>query len=134
MAWITDISKAPQGKYVIKSRRVKGDKTADHRVFKPDMIWAASKCGIVTLSCYLPDQKRWEMFAKGERPVAFHDFDPDRDTAKETNKRGQEVTRYYPPAHPFPEMVHTTEKRTERLRDILEAAGAHYRKPAMGWV
>lgn len=130
--WSTDLSKAPRGKYVVESRRVKGGKTEDHRVFKPDLVWAASKCGIVTLSWYMPELRQWEMFAKGEKPVAFHDFDPDRDTGKETNKRGQEVTRYYPPAHPFPEMVKTPEARADRLRDILCGACTHYRKPAMG--
>lgn len=70
MIWCTDISKAPRGKYVVVNRKV-GKVQADQRVFRPDRVILATKCGKVTLSKYLPDEKRWEMLAAGEQPVAW---------------------------------------------------------------
>lgn len=68
--WCFDMSKAPRGKYVVVNRKF-GKGVASARVFEPDKLILASKCGKVTVSRYLPDEKRWEMFAKGEQPIAW---------------------------------------------------------------
>lgn len=106
MAWTTDISKAPRGHYDIEARKVKGGKTADHRVFKPEYVWLATRCGKVTLSRYMPKEPpfrpvpRWEMLQPGEQPVAWHPFDPS-DTYEEVDpKSGKSVTRYRKPDYP----------------------------------
>jgi len=70
MNWSFDISQAPRGKYVVVNRTV-GKVQADQRVFRPDRVILATKCGKVTLSKYLPDEKRWEMLAAGEQPIAW---------------------------------------------------------------
>ncbi|HKY87626.1 MAG TPA: hypothetical protein VJL90_12760 [Pseudorhodoplanes sp.] len=70
MSWNFDISKAPRGKYVVQHRKF-GKGEGDIRVFVPDRVILATKCGKVTLSKYIPDEKRWEMLAKGEEPVAW---------------------------------------------------------------
>lgn len=70
MSWSFDISKAPRGSYVVVNRKF-GKGQADTRVFKPDRVILATKCGKVTVSKYLPDEKRWEMLAHGEQPVAW---------------------------------------------------------------
>lgn len=104
--WNSDISKAPHGYYDIQSRKVKGDKTADHQVFRREYVWLASKCGIVTLSSYIPDQKRWEFFSRNETPIAWHPFDPS-DTVEvfiERKVKGETrmvlVTQYRKPDYP----------------------------------
>lgn len=69
--WSFDISIAPRGKHVVVTRKA-GKTMADVRIFKPDRVILATKCGKVTLSHYLPDEGRWVMLAKGEEPVAWH--------------------------------------------------------------
>lgn len=68
--WNFDISKAPRGRYVIQNRKF-GKGQADTRVFEPDRVILATKCGQVIPSRYLPEAKRWEGLATGERPVAW---------------------------------------------------------------
>ncbi|MDF2797416.1 MAG: hypothetical protein K0R85_160 [Devosia sp.] len=70
--WHTDMSKAPRGHYVVKSAGQGGK--ADRRVFEPQLIIAAGKCGVVTVSYYIPEHKRWNMFANGEQPVAWTEY------------------------------------------------------------
>lgn len=67
MGWSTDIKQAPHGRYVVQQRRP----GVDMKVFVPEKVILATKCGKVTLSHYLPDEKRWMMLAKGEEPVAW---------------------------------------------------------------
>lgn len=107
MAWSTDISKAPHGYYDVQTRRVNAEKTADHHVFRAEYVWLASKCGKVTLSSYIPDQKRWEFFKRGEQPIAWHPFDPS-DTCEvfiERKVKGEiqkvPVTQYRKPDYPI---------------------------------
>lgn len=101
MTWDHDISRAPRGRYVIETRRIKDGKTADHRVFERDVIWLASKCGKVMRSYYLPEEKRWCMFSASEKPVAWMAYDEARD-AYEVEENGKTVTRYRCPlAHPY---------------------------------
>lgn len=68
--WNFDITRAPRGKYVVRDRKL-GKGRGDTREFVPDRVILATKCGVVTASHYLPEQKRWEMLAKGEQPIAW---------------------------------------------------------------
>lgn len=68
--WNHDIAAAPRGAYVIKNRKF-GKSHADTKVFEPDRVILATKCGQVMVSQYLPDEKRWEGLAVGEQPVAW---------------------------------------------------------------
>lgn len=70
MSWSFDMSKAPRGSYVVVNRKF-GKGQADAKVFQPDKVILASKCGKVTVSHYIPDEKRWSMFQPGETPVAW---------------------------------------------------------------
>ena len=111
MAWNHDISKAPRGHYDLQSRKVKDGKEAIHEIFRPQYIWLASKCGIVTLSRWIPPEvspggkpmkggRRWEFFSRNEQPIAWHPFDPS-DTYQEPDpKSGKPVTKYRKPEHP----------------------------------
>lgn len=67
MTWSTDIKTAPHGRYVVKQRR----EGVDQRVFVPERVILTTKCGKVTLSHYLPEEKRWLMLGHGEAPVAW---------------------------------------------------------------
>jgi len=100
MNWNLDISKAPRGRYDIVARKVAGGKTGDHRVFRPAYVWMASHCGKVTMSSYLPDQKRWEMFALGEQPVAWCAIDPSDTYEAIDPKTGAPAIRHRVPEYP----------------------------------
>lgn len=69
-SWNFDISKAPRGRYEIVNRRF-GKTFSDMKVFVPEPVILASKCGKVIKSRYIPDEKRWECFQKGEQPIAW---------------------------------------------------------------
>lgn len=73
MMWNFDLTKAPRGKFVVQNRKF-GKGYADTKVFQPDKVILASKCGVVTVSRYLPDEKRWEGFAHGEQPIAWQEW------------------------------------------------------------
>lgn len=72
--WNYDMSAAPRGRtekrvYQHKSQK---DKTVERDVFVPELIIAASKSDrVVTASRWLPNESRWNMFAKGEEPLAW---------------------------------------------------------------
>lgn len=87
MTWNFDISQAPLGKIVTKTvaagRDADGNpktKLVEERV--PDFIWAASNCGKVLKSYWLPATKHhngfWEGFPSnpkyGSGPVAWQPF------------------------------------------------------------
>ena len=95
VVWHTDMSKAPRGHYVVKSAGQGGK--ADRRVFEPQMIMAAGKCGVVTVSYYIPDQKRWSMFAAGEQPVAWTEYVA---PTMVVDADGKPKRHFHIPAHP----------------------------------
>lgn len=70
MTWNFDMSEAPRGETVTRKQRGKHGEM-DVSVFVPDLIIAASECGKVTLSRWLPDQDRWNMFTKDSPPIAW---------------------------------------------------------------
>lgn len=73
MNWDYDISKAPRGKYIEQARTING-KEQLAKVFKPERVILATKCGKVTISRYIPEEKRWEMLGKNEEPEAWKEW------------------------------------------------------------
>ena len=75
--WNFDMSQAPRSKKVfshtvaLKKGGNPTGETKDIYKLEKDVIIAASKCGKVTASYYIPDEDRWCMFAKGELPIAW---------------------------------------------------------------
>ena len=70
MEWDFNISNAPRGHEEEKIKTIKG-KDVVSKVFVPVKIIVACKCGTVTLSHWIPQQQRWNMLAKGEKPLAW---------------------------------------------------------------
>lgn len=69
--WNYDINQAPRGRIVDQTVTDKHGKTKTVGRFERDVIIAASKCGKVTSSYFIPEQNRWCMFAEGELPIAW---------------------------------------------------------------
>lgn len=71
MSWNFNIDEAPRGTY----REVKSGKSGTRTVHSPHLvIVASSDMQTVTLSRWLPDQERWNMLSKNDRPVAWMEF------------------------------------------------------------
>lgn len=69
-SWNFDISQAPRGK-TIQVERTIGKNTTMVDVHVPDMIIAAGNEGVVTISKWLPEAERWNMFTKEVPPFAW---------------------------------------------------------------
>lgn len=66
--WNFDMTKAPRGKVrLVAAGQGKGTRKVPERV---DII-AASACGVVTVTRWLDDQKRWNMFTSEVGPIAW---------------------------------------------------------------
>lgn len=75
--WRFDIENAPRGCMVDRL----GPKGSTRKVHVPDLVIIAAPDGeTVTVSRWIPDEKRWNMIGKNETPVAWMAF----------------------PSHPFP--------------------------------
>lgn len=77
MTWNFDISQAPKGYTFTETRKGKDGKEYPVQVFRAQKIIAASKCGVVTASRWIPlnergDGGRWEGFTKDGPPIAWH--------------------------------------------------------------
>lgn len=70
MAWNFNMDEAPRGTFRDVVKTV-GKNTVMSVVHDPDLIIAAGSGGIVTLSKWLPDQGRWNMFTKDVPPLAW---------------------------------------------------------------
>lgn len=71
--WNFKIEEAPKIHYKDASYESNG-KTVERVKFEPIQLWLASKCGIVTVSYWLPKEGRWNMFKKGEQPIAWQPY------------------------------------------------------------
>lgn len=82
MSWNFNIDEAPRGKYETKTVTDKNGKKSEKNTFLPDNIIAAGKCGVVTVSCWLDPQQRWNMFGENETPIAWQDWPkhPEKET------------------------------------------------------
>ncbi len=71
--WSTHMTTAPCGHTEPQERKTKDGVVIDH-VWRPDFIWAASKCGKVISTWWMRDESRWCFFANGEQPLAWRPF------------------------------------------------------------
>jgi hypothetical protein len=92
-AWNHDISKAPRGVL----RIVPAGKTGTRKVMVPTEIIAASACGVVCVTRWLDDAKRWDLFTREAGPIAWMPYAGPRTYVDDKGK-----TRYAVdlPAHP----------------------------------
>lgn len=76
MEWNFNINEAPKGEIKNIDRNIE-DKNGDPTykdVFFPEYIWAATKCGQVTKTNWLPKEGRWNCLSRGEYPIAWQAF------------------------------------------------------------
>lgn len=94
-AWSHDMAKAPRGKY----RVIPSGPTAKgaRKVFERAEIIAASACGVVCLSYYIPEQRRWCMFDADHPPIAWMPY-AGPETVVGDDGKARKVVRL--PAHP----------------------------------
>ena len=69
--WDLDISKAPLGRTERVMKMLPKKQFIEVDMHIPEYILAASACGVVTRSRWLPESGRWEMFTKEVPPVAW---------------------------------------------------------------
>lgn len=72
--WNFDLTQAPVGTNRTVEKKFPDGSTRKHEIFEAAQVWAASKCGKVTLSYYIPKEKRWNMFTKDVPPIAWQPF------------------------------------------------------------
>lgn len=70
MTWNYDMDAAPRGETVMVERPGKNGPVQVF-VYKHTKLILGGKCGTVTVSRWLPEEKRWEMFSKHETPLAW---------------------------------------------------------------
>ena len=69
--WRTDLENAPRGKMI----ELPGPKGSVRKVHQSEPVIVASADGkTVTVSRWIPDEKRWNMLGKKELPVAWQPF------------------------------------------------------------
>lgn len=69
--WNHDMGKAPRGRYrLIPS----GKGTGTPKVFEPQRIVVAGRCGTVTISYWIDADKRWNMFTAETPPIAWMEY------------------------------------------------------------
>ena len=68
--WNFNMDEAPKGHYETQETVLKG-KTVTREVHIPEKFIAAGKCGVVTISRWLPKQNMWNMFGEKETPIAW---------------------------------------------------------------
>lgn len=93
--WNTELSKAPRGHYRITA--ISNGKGSTRKVPEPVTIVAASACGMVCLTRWLDDEKRWNMFTAEVPPIAWQPYPGPRAYVDDKGR-----TRYALdlPAHP----------------------------------
>lgn len=70
-AWRFDVENAPRGREV----KLPGPKGSMRTVHQSEAVILASADGkTVTVSRWIPDENRWNMLGKNERPVAWMRF------------------------------------------------------------
>ena len=79
--WNFDMDAAPKGNTVTVTRTVK-DREVTYDKHIPELIIAAGNGGVVTLSRWLPDEGRWNMFTKATPPLAWQPWPAHPDAAE----------------------------------------------------
>ena len=70
MAWNFDMAAAPRGETRMVTRTI-GKNEVEVAEHVPALIIAAGSNLVVTVSKWLPDQGRWNMFSKDAPPMAW---------------------------------------------------------------
>lgn len=70
MSWDPNINGIPCGSQVVRTVQTK-DGIKQYDDFQRDDVILASKCGKVIKSYWIPDEKRFAGFKKGEQPIAW---------------------------------------------------------------
>lgn len=73
--WSFDIDAAPRGGEKVITGKVAGAHAFERRVHVRERIFAAGSCGVVTVSHWIPDQERWNMFSKAVPPMAWRPYE-----------------------------------------------------------
>lgn len=119
MDWSFDMAKAPRGSYDVIPAGPKA--SGARKVFRPDTVILASACGVVTVSHYLPEERRWNMFTRDVGPIAWMPI-----TGMLTETVGGKPKQVLP-AHPT-----LAEGRQSSARHQRRAAEAQARKEGQG--
>jgi hypothetical protein len=74
VTWNFDLEQAPRGTFkTVKCSN--GKKDLERKIFVPEYIITACKDNkLVTVSCWLEPQKRWNGYATDESPIAWQRF------------------------------------------------------------
>jgi len=73
--WSFDIDAAPRGREKVITGKVAGVHDFERRVHERERIFAAGTGGVVTVSYWIPEQKRWCMFTKAVPPMAWRPYE-----------------------------------------------------------
>ena len=85
MTWNFNIDEAPKG-YYKTTRKKFGKVEKEVREHVPVKIIAAGNDGVVTISRWLPDEGRWNMFSKDVPPLAWQHW-PEHPNSRATGEK-----------------------------------------------
>ncbi|MBN7764096.1 hypothetical protein JYP52_23445 [Nitratireductor aquibiodomus] len=68
--WCFDMHSAPKGE-VVQRETIRNGTVTTVETYKPCRIIVAGRCGVVTMSKWIPDEDRWEMFTQDSPPIAW---------------------------------------------------------------
>jgi hypothetical protein len=71
MGWNFDMSAAPKGYTETRTRKNKDGSESEYDHYVSEKIIAAGNDNVVTISRWLPDQGRWNMFSADTPPNAW---------------------------------------------------------------
>lgn len=92
--WTFDMSSAPRGRIrLIATTHGNGTR----RVAERQMIIVASACGIVTLTHWLVEERRWDLFTSARPPIAWMPYEGQVRIVGEDGKARMRVVL---PTHP----------------------------------
>lgn len=89
--WNFDISQAPRGAWKSITGKAAGRENAafERQVHVREKVFSAGNGGVVTVSWWLPDEKRWCMFAKEVPPLAWMPWEENAPLPQHPHRMGQ---------------------------------------------
>jgi hypothetical protein len=60
---------------LVINEKVAGARDYERKAHVKEQIFAAGSCGVVTVSYWIPDQGRWNMFTKAVPPMAWRPYE-----------------------------------------------------------
>lgn len=94
-AWNLDMHAAPRGSYDVLPAGKDGK--GARKQFRRETIIAAGACGVVNLSHYIPEERRWSMYDASTPPIAWMPYSGPEVVIGDDGK-ARSVVRL--PAHP----------------------------------